>query len=62
MRGLFPIKTPLLAFWLAWQVYPDSYSYAYDYLQPPNCERHGKPKTLEPLKELKVIRVVLVLM
>ena len=33
----------------------------YGYLQPPNCERHGKPKTLEPLKELKVIRVVLVL-
>ena len=45
MSGIFQIKPPLLAFQLAWQVYPDSCSYTYNYLQPPNCERHGKPKT-----------------
>ena len=45
MRGIFQIKPPLLAFQLAWQVYPDSCSCAYDCSQPPNCERHGKPKT-----------------
>ena len=30
------IQTPLLAFWLAWQVYPDSCNYAYDCSQHPN--------------------------
>ena len=60
MRGIFQFKPPLLAFQLCWQVYPDSCSYTYDCSQPPNCERHGKPKNIEPFKELKVIRVVLV--
>ena len=52
-------QTPSVSI-LAWQVYPDSCSYTYDCSQPPNCERHGKPKNIEPFKELKVIRVVLV--
>ena len=50
MRRIFQIKPPLLAFQLAGQVYPDSYSYAYDCSQPPSCERHGKPKTQSLLK------------
>ena len=60
MRGTFQLKPPLLAFQLALQIYPDSCSYAYDYSQPPNCERHKKPKNIEPFKELKTIRVELV--
>ena len=53
------IQTPLMALQFAWQVYPDSCSYAYDCSQPPNCERHGKPKNTDPFEELKTIRIVL---
>ena len=38
------IQTPLMTFQLAWQVCLDSCSYACDYSQPPNQERHRKLK------------------
>ena len=62
MRGIFPIKTPLLAFMLGRYIQTLAATHVIIYSLPTVRDmgslKHSK--NIEPFKELKTIRVVLV--